>query len=123
MGRVTKDAVLTVKEEYSHLRFVIAVNRSRKTSDKALVDFVPIVVWGAYAESLSMYIKKGKALLIEGILQVQEYDNKELERDWYTQICAEKIELLDGPKDSKTASSTDTVVKNTKSKQKELQRA
>lgn len=116
VGRVVKDGELKQSNsnarQTSFCRFVLAVNRSYKAEKYQQTDFIPIVVWGKYAEKLKPYIEKGNLLLVEGIIQVQEYENKQDQKDWYTQVNAEKIQVIS------RASNKDSV--SSESRQKEL---
>ena len=100
VGRLTKDA--EVKDISSTLRttFTIAVDRSyRKDDGSHDTDFVPIVAWGRLGEIASQYLKKGNPVLIEGRLQVRQYE-KESETRWISEVVVENFQLLGGHKSS-----------------------
>lgn len=70
-------------------KFNIAVNRAKDGTD-----FVPIVAWNQMAENVNQYCKKGSKILIEGRMQVNEYEQKK-----YTEVVADKVEFLSKAKE------------------------
>ena len=92
VGRAVKKLHLVKADTYVSGRFVLAVNRKKRSTDGVQqTDFIPIVIWGNYAEKISTYIQKGKQLLVEGLIQVNEVDSKDDQRAWFTQVSAEKV--------------------------------
>jgi single-strand DNA-binding protein len=55
-----------------------------------------IVLWGKTAESLSEYLVKGKQLYIEGRLQTRQWDDKDGNKRYTTEIRGDRIVLLGG---------------------------
>ena len=55
-----------------------------------------IVLWGKTAESLSEYLIKGKQLYIEGRLQTRQWDDKDGNKRYTTEIRGDRIVLLGG---------------------------
>ena len=55
-----------------------------------------IVVWGKQAESLQEYLVKGKQIYIEGRLQTRQWDDKDGNKRYTTEIKADRITLLGG---------------------------
>jgi single-strand DNA-binding protein len=55
-----------------------------------------VVVWGKTAESLSEYLTKGKQLYIEGRLQTRQWDDKDGNKRYTTEIRGDRIVLLGG---------------------------
>jgi single-strand DNA-binding protein len=55
-----------------------------------------VVLWGKTAESLSEYLTKGKQLYIEGRLQTRQWDDKDGNKRYTTEIRGDKIVLLGG---------------------------
>ena len=55
-----------------------------------------VVIWGKTAESLSEYLVKGKQLYIEGRLQTRQWDDKDGNKRYTTEIKADRITLLGG---------------------------
>jgi single-strand DNA-binding protein len=55
-----------------------------------------IVVWGKQAESLQEYLTKGKQIYVEGKLQTRQWDDKDGNKKYTTEIKADRITLLGG---------------------------
>jgi len=54
------------------------------------------VLWGKPAESLKEYLTKGKQIYIEGRLQTRQWDDKDGNKRYTTEIKADRITLLGG---------------------------
>ena len=55
-----------------------------------------VVLWGKSAESLSEYLVKGKQIYVEGRLQTRQWDDKEGNKRYTTEIRGDRIVLLGG---------------------------
>jgi single-strand DNA-binding protein len=55
-----------------------------------------VVLWGKTAESLSEYLTKGKQIYVEGRLQTRQWDDKDGNKRYTTEIRADRIVLLGG---------------------------
>ena len=55
-----------------------------------------VVLWGKQAESLQEYLTKGKQIYVEGRLQTRQWDDKEGNKRYTTEIKADRITLLGG---------------------------
>ena len=55
-----------------------------------------IVLWGKQAESLQEYLIKGKQIYVEGRLQTRQWDDKDGNKRYTTEIKADRITLLGG---------------------------
>ena len=55
-----------------------------------------IVLWGKTAESLNEYLTKGKQIYVEGRLQTRQWDDKDGNKRYTTEIKADRITLLGG---------------------------
>lgn len=55
-----------------------------------------IVVWGKQAESLQEYLTKGKQIYVEGRLQTRQWDDKDGNKKYTTEIKADRVTLLGG---------------------------
>lgn len=106
-GRLTKDGETRTtdsgKQVYSGS---VAVNRNFKNKDGEYdTDFFNFVYWNV-SDKFSQYLKKGRAVIIEGSLQTRTYDDKEGNKKYVTEIIAERVELSG---DSKKESGTEPV--------------
>jgi single-strand DNA-binding protein len=54
------------------------------------------VLWGKSAESLTEYLTKGKQIYVEGRLQTRQWDDKDGNKRYTTEIRGDRIVLLSG---------------------------
>ena len=55
-----------------------------------------VILWGKSAESLAEYLTKGKQIYVEGRLQTRQWDDKDGNKRYTTEIKADRITLLGG---------------------------
>jgi single-strand DNA-binding protein len=55
-----------------------------------------VVLWGKQAETLQEYLTKGKQIYVEGRLQTRQWDDKDGNKRYTTEIKADRITLLGG---------------------------
>ena len=55
-----------------------------------------VVLWGKSAESLTEYLTKGKQIYVEGRLQTRQWDDKDGNKRYTTEIRGDRIVLLGG---------------------------
>jgi single-strand DNA-binding protein len=55
-----------------------------------------VVLWGKTAESLNEYLVKGKQIYVEGRLQTRQWDDKDGNKRYTTEIRGDRIVLLGG---------------------------
>jgi single-strand DNA-binding protein len=53
-----------------------------------------VVLWGKQADSLKQYLVKGKQIYVEGKLQTRQWDDKDGNKRYTTEIKADRITLL-----------------------------
>ena len=112
VGNLTKDpeVVETKSANTSITNVRIAVNRTWKSGDgerKNDVCFVDAKAFGKNADNIAKYCQKGKALLIEGRLSMDEWEAKDGggKRSKHY-ITVERFEFLGSPPSSDNADST-----------------
>ena len=54
------------------------------------------MLWGKTAESLQEYLTKGKQIYVEGRLQTRQWDDKDGNKRYTTEIKADRVTLLGG---------------------------
>ena len=59
-------------------------------------EWLRVVLWGKSAESLSEYLVKGKQIYVEGRLQTRQWDDKDGNKRYTTEIRGDRIVLLGG---------------------------
>lgn len=55
-----------------------------------------IVVWGKRAEVCSKYLAKGRQVFVEGRIQTRNYDDKDGNKRYITEIIANDVQFLGG---------------------------
>lgn len=95
VGRSTKNPDIRQTDGYVKSSFNLAVDRPyRKEDGSTETDFINIVMHGKLAEISNKYIKKGTPVLIEGRLQVHEYEIDSVKK-WKTEVVAENFQILE----------------------------
>ena len=92
IGRLVKDPELRyTSNNVPCTTFTIAIKRY--TSDES--DFIPVVVWQKTAENCHKYTKKGSQVAVLGRIQTRNYETKNGERKYVTEVIAEQVRFLD----------------------------
>jgi single-strand DNA-binding protein len=105
MGNLARDPdVRHTPSKQKVARITVAVGRQWKNKTtgelQSQTDFIPVVAWGALADICDRYLRKGKPALVEGRMQVRDYDDpKTGVRKWVTEVVAENLTLLSGRRD------------------------
>ena len=55
-----------------------------------------IVVWGKQAETSGQYLSKGRQVFIEGSIRSRQYDDKEGQKRYITEVIAQRVQFLGG---------------------------
>lgn len=109
VGNVVKDCELheVGKDKTPKGTFTLACNE-RISKDNQITNFVPCVIWGKMAESLTEYIKKGSKIAVAGRLDIRSVESEEYENEWKTYVSVNVNELdfcslnkADGEKEEK----------------------
>ena len=101
VGRLTKDADLRYTSDgTATATFSLAVNRPFKSaSGEREADFINCVIWRKNAENFANFTRKGSLVGITGRIQTRNYENKEGQRVYVTEVVAENFALLESKKD------------------------
>ena len=97
-GRLTKDAELGFigATGIPKMTYTLAVERAfQKKGEPKKVDFINCEAIGKHCESLCQYVTKGKAVLVEGELNIDNYE-KDGERRSFTKVKVDRLEFLAG---------------------------
>lgn len=71
----------------------------------APAEWVSVVAWEKTAEFVRDYLGKGRKILVDGRLQVREWDDKQTgQKRSAVEIVASRVEFMDSPKDQQPAS-------------------
>lgn len=62
-----------------------------------------IVVWGKQAETCGQYLAKGRQVFVEGAIRTRQYDDKEGNKRYITEITAQRVQFLGGARGGEAA--------------------
>lgn len=100
IGNLTRDPEIRYTPKGTAVGdLAIAINSTYKTQDgqtKDEVCYVNIVAWGRQAETCKEFLKKGAPILIDGRLQLDQWETKEGEKKSRLRVRAERIQFLGG---------------------------
>jgi single-strand DNA-binding protein len=100
VGRLTRDPELRALPSgvnVSSLR--VACNSSRREADGNYTDrpnFFDVSIYGASAESVNRYMRKGSRVALDGRLEWREWETDQQKRQAVS-IVAETVQFLEGP--------------------------
>jgi len=57
-----------------------------------------IVAWGRTGELCAQYLSKGRTVYSEGRIQTREWEDKEGQKRWTTEVNAQTVQFLGGPR-------------------------
>lgn len=108
LGRLAKDVeVKYTPSQKVVCSFTLAVDRPFKNeAGQKEADFIPVVVWGKTAELVGNSCQKGYRLLVEGRLQIRNFDAKDGTKHWVTEVIANSVEFIERKSDAKNANMT-----------------
>ena len=87
-GKIERAAVATLNLATTE----VWNDRNQQRQEKT--EWHRVVLWGKQAESLQEYLTKGKQIYIEGRLQTRQWDDKDGNKRYTTEIKADRITLL-----------------------------
>ncbi len=79
--------------------FTIATNESwtdKQGQKQERTEWHRIVAWGKTAELCGEYLSKGRQVYVEGKLQTREWQNKEGQKQYTTEVVANQVLFLSG---------------------------
>jgi single-strand DNA-binding protein len=88
----------------------LAIDDSYKNKDGELVErtcFVDVTVWGKQGELCREYLSKGSPALIEGRLQLDQWENQQGEKRSKLKVRAERVQFLGSPRRSESGGRRD----------------
>jgi single-strand DNA-binding protein len=93
VGRLTRDPEVRYTQTGKAVAsFSIAVDTGFGENKRA--DFIPIVVWDKLAEVCGNNLTKGRRVLVEGRLQIRDFE-KDGQKRRSAEVVAQNIEFLD----------------------------
>ena len=55
-----------------------------------------VVVWGKQAETCGQYLSKGRQVFLEGSVRTRQYDDKDGNKRYITEVIAQRVQFLGG---------------------------
>lgn len=97
VGRIVREPELRYTPQNTAVAtFNLAVNRRFKNAQgERETDFINCVIWRQPAENLANWAKKGTLVGITGSIQVRNYENKEGQRVYVTEVLADNFQMLE----------------------------
>ncbi|HJN92026.1 MAG TPA: single-stranded DNA-binding protein, partial [Dehalococcoidia bacterium] len=78
--------------------FRVAVSRRYQTRDgerREETEWVRCVAWAKTAELVSQYLTKGSQVYVEGRMQTRQWEDREGQRRYTTEVVANNVQFLD----------------------------
>jgi single-strand DNA-binding protein len=99
MGNLTRDPELRYTPKGTAIAKIgVAVNRvwtNEAGEKKEEVTFVDVEVWGRTAENVGQYMRKGRPIMIEGRLKLDQWDDKQTgQKKSRLGVVAETVQFL-----------------------------
>ncbi len=79
-------------------QFTVAVNRNYKGADgnwQEETEWFRVVAWGPLAERTAEYLRKGRKVYVEGRLQTRQWEDREGQKRYTTELVAQTVTPLD----------------------------
>ncbi|WP_285141276.1 single-stranded DNA-binding protein [Lactococcus petauri] len=97
VGRIVREPELRYTPQNTAVAtFTLAVNRRFKNAQgEREADFINCVIWRQPAENLANWAKKGALIGVTGSIQVRNYENKEGQRVYVTEVLADNFQMLE----------------------------
>ena len=90
--------------------FTVAVQRRFKSQDgQQQADFIPVICWRGLAENVAKYCSKGSKVGVVGTVQTRNYEDKNGEKRYVTEVIADEVEFLSSKKE---CASSETIENN-----------
>ena len=103
-GRLVRDSELSyiASTATPKISFTLAVERNyQKDKNNKKVDFINCEQLGKHVENLCQYVTKGKQILVEGEVNIDNYE-KDGEKRSFTKVKVDRLEFLAGNSNANT---------------------
>ncbi len=88
-------------------QFTVAVNRNYRDSNNEWqeeTEWFRVVAWAQLAERTAEYLRKGRKVYVEGRLQTRQWEDREGQKRYTTELVAQTVTPLDArPRDEEAA--------------------
>ena len=102
MGRLTRDPELRRTQSGTPVTsFSLAVDRDFKSqSGEKETDFIDVVAWRATAEFVAKYFTKGRMAVVEGRLQIRDWQDRDGNKRRSAEVVADNVYFGDSRRDN-----------------------
>jgi single-strand DNA-binding protein len=104
MGGLTRDPeVKQIKSGHTVAELGLAVTEIYKTKEGEFherICYVDVVAWGKQAEACGEHLKKGSAVIVEGKLQLDQWETSEGQKRSKHLVRADRVQFLRKPKNN-----------------------
>ena len=102
MGRLTRDPELRRTQSGTPVTsFSLAVDRDYKSqSGEKETDFIDVVAWRATAEFVAKYFTKGRMAVVEGRLQIRDWQDRDGNKRRSAEVVADNVYFGDSRRDN-----------------------
>ena len=109
MGRLTRDPELRRTQSGTPVTsFSLAVDRDYKSqSGEKETDFIDVVAWRATAEFVAKYFTKGRMAVVEGRLQIRDWQDRDGNKRRSAEVVADNVYFGESKRDSMASSGFD----------------
>ena len=98
-GRLTADPELkTTASGVSVANFSIAVQRSYRSGEEPITDFIRIVAWRNTADFVCKYFKRGNMIGIEGSIQTRRYQDTDGVNRTAFEVVVNNVQFVESKK-------------------------
>ena len=110
MGRLTRDPEMRhTKTDTAVASITLACDRDFKPQNgEKETDFIDVVVWGKTAEFAANYFTKGRMAIVEGRLQVRNWQDKDGNKRKTSEVVADRMYFGDSKQEAKQESKKQT---------------
>jgi len=98
IGRICYDPELKPVGDHTVLNNTLAMNESYKDRNgqkQERTEFLKCVFWNHPANIIHKYCRKGSQIFVEGSLQMREWQDKEGNKRFTTEVNVRNVQLLD----------------------------
>lgn len=96
IGRLTRDPELRhTPNGAATCTITVAIDRVPDQNGQRVADFIPVVTWNKQAENIAKYLTKGRLVAVDGRIQTRNYENKEGNRVYVTEVIASSVQFLE----------------------------
>jgi len=108
IGRLGRDPEVRYSQSGTAVtNFTLATTRTFKKENNKTeeTEWHRVVAFGRTAEVCGEYLQKGKQVYVEGRLQTREWEDKEGNKRWTTEVIVERMQMLGGRAEKEMAAS------------------